>query len=123
MQAAYISAALFYVLGFVIFPVISHFALAGIVTVPEVYVSGVKIHRITPTSLEVSWNEVSLHDARGTPAYHVSYWKGNTTNVIAKETVESMILLEGLDSASVYSIAIQVKTAEGMGPPSKPISG
>ena len=82
-----------------------------------------KIQRITPTSLKVSWDEVSLHDARGTPTYHVSLKKGNSTSVIRKETVEPMVYCESLASSSVYSIAIQVKTAGGIGPSNEPISG
>lgn len=96
---------------------------AGITAAPEVSVTGVTMHRITTTSLRVTWDEVSLHDAKGTPSYHVLCWKGNTTNVIPKETVEPTILLEGLDPSSVYSISIQVKTAGGMGPFSQPLSG
>ena len=91
--------------------------------VPEVSVSEVKIHCITSTSLKVSWNKLSLHDAKGTPTYLVSCWKGNTSNVTTKETVEPMIILKGLDSSSVYSIVVQVKTAGGMGPFSQSISG
>ena len=82
-----------------------------------------KIQRITPTSLKVSWDEVSLHDARGTPTYHVSLKKGNSTSVISKDTEQLMDYSEGLDSSSVYSIAIQVKTAGGIGPSNEPISG
>lgn len=102
---------------------VAFLCLLLLVAAPKVSVTGVKIHRITPNSLKVSWDEISLHNARGTPVYHVSYRKDNATNVVSQETVEPFVVYEGLDSASVYSITIQVKTAGGMGPSNDPISG
>ena len=79
--------------------------------------------RVDDTSMQVSWTELTLREARGVPVYTILYepttgavgmatrqalsGAGNVTGVMrSPETVR------GLDPASEYTVEVRVDTAE-----------
>ena len=68
-------------------------------------------------SLTISWEPLTLHEARGFPMYYI--YLNDSSGPVKREieptanTAESSIVIDGLDSSQTYLIAIQVATDGG----------
>ena len=79
--------------------------------------SSIKTKWISSTVLDISWEPLTLHEARGFPVYYIHLY--DSSGPVKREieptanTTESSIVIDGLDSSQTYLIAIQVATDGG----------
>ena len=86
---------------------------------PTVQVSNVKVERVNNNRATlVSWTPLTLHQARGFPAYFVTYQPSlqlgrvvYTANTVS--TNDSSMVIEDLDPTTEYIISVDVGTAGG----------
>ena len=92
------------------------FKLLYIYPVPRVAPRNVTVVRINSTAISVSWNPLTLQEARGWPVY-VVYLQGNSQRTACElqsvNTSDSSVVIGNLDPASYYSVVVQVRTAAG----------
>ena len=68
-------------------------------------------------SLNISWEPLTLHEARGFPVYYL--YLNDSSGTVKREieptanTTESNIVIDGLDSSQTYMLAILVATDSG----------
>ena len=68
-------------------------------------------------SLTISWEPLTLHEARGFPVYYI--YLSTSSGPVKREieptanTTESSIVIDGLDSSQTYVLAIAVATNGG----------
>ena len=68
-------------------------------------------------SLIISWEPLTLHEARGFPVYYI--YLNDSSGPVKREieptanTTESSIVINGLDSSQTYMLAIGVATGGG----------
>ena len=68
-------------------------------------------------SLTISWEPLTLHEARGFPVYYI--YLNDSSGPVKREieptanTTESSIVICGLDSSQTYMVAIGVATGGG----------
>ena len=84
--------------------------------VPTVAPKNVTVVRINSTAISVSWNPLTLQEARGWPVYMV-YLLSNSQRTACDfqsvDTSDSSVVIGNLDPASYYSVIVQVGTAIG----------
>ena len=68
-------------------------------------------------SLTISWEPLTLHEARGFPVYYI--YLNDSSGPVKREieptvnTTESSLVIDGLDSSQTYMLAIGVATDGG----------
>ena len=84
--------------------------------VPTVAPNNVTVVRINSTAISVSWNPLTLQEARGWPVYIV-FWERRSQRTdraaLSVNTRDSSVVIGNLDPASYYSFVVQVSTAAG----------
>ena len=84
--------------------------------VPTVAPKNVTVVRINSTAISVSWNPLTLQEARGWPVYMV-FWERSSQRTdraaLSVNTNDSSVVIGNLDPTSYYSIVVQVSTAAG----------
>ena len=76
-------------------------------------------------SLRISWEPLTLHEARGFPVYYI--YLSTSSGPVKREveptanTTDSRIIIDGLDSTKSYTVTIGVATGGGqyIGTPSE----
>ena len=96
---------------------IDHVYILSFVTAPTAQVSNVKFERLSNNRAAfVSWNPLTLHQARGFPVYFVAYHPsgqaaGAESGVI--NTTDSKVVIDDLDPTTEYTFTVDVGTAGG----------
>lgn len=90
-------------------------------SVPSVAPSGVSLIRLNSTTLRVSWQQLSLDDARGfITNYTVTYMaSGGSRRQLTMVTVsadESSAIIPGLPPSVRYGVSVRAWTSAGPGP-------
>ena len=78
--------------------------------------NNVTVVRINSTAISVSWNPLTLQEARGWPVYVVYLWSNSQRTARAVPSVrtsESSVNITSLDPSTFYYIVVQVTTAAG----------
>lgn len=98
-------------------------------TEPTEAVSGVSVSRVDNTSMQVSWTELTLRQARGFPVYTVLYERstgpvGRVSRQAASMpgVIRSPVTVEGLDPDSEYTVEVRVDTNETAASGGGPVS-
>ena len=100
---------------------------------PTKAVSNMTATRVGDASMQVSWTELTLREARGVPVYTILY--ESTTGAVGRTTRQARSVagnvtgvmsppetVMGLDPASEYTVQIRVDTAETADDGSGPVS-
>lgn len=89
-------------------------------SVPSVAPSGVSLIRVNSTTLRVSWQQLSLDDARGfITNYTVTYMASASRRQLTMVTVsadESSAIIPGLPPTVRYGVSVRAWTSAGPGP-------
>ena len=84
--------------------------------VPTVAPKNVTVVRINSTAISVSWNPLTLQEARGWPVYVVYLLSSSQRTACDFRTVDtsdSNVVIGNLNPYYYYSIVVQIRTAAG----------
>ena len=83
-------------------------------TVPVDKPKNVKVDLINDTHVNVSWDPLTPHEAKGWPSYTVFIKRGmGSCTSILQPTGTSSVVIDNHDPASSYSVTVQVQTSVG----------
>ena len=82
---------------------------------PNRTVSGLHVNWTNPSTVNISWTPLTVHEARGIPTYRVNITSEGIT-IRSELTNYSHLSVGGLDQTKLYSVSVQPLTNGGEAP-------